>query len=920
MQPSKRPNDYINNNIKEPNSKRLKVEGLDFLNWDDNKIRTCENSELINNIFTCYQNLSNKVSKETRKFLVKVGNIRECILFDLVYNCLNRESTVFWMSPAQCRLISDLSKLAQVQGLITQSECLEILFKNVESSDIKTVNCALKGLGRLASSQFTSLIKNENFEKILKLAFSPIISDVQASAAKIIGNICEKLAEQPIEEIHSQFSRLIEPFLCKEYREIFNQLDQEVLSNLSKFLTTYFNRSFLTSSLSVSHFDSFSNIIQWQNRLSNQLIEDNVLDLLIKFLKGENIEMKRTALKSLAFLPFKPEYAKKIPNSLIIECLNFVQGEDEVIQQHALGMLAYIAAFRHDSLMERNGFKILVNFIKSKITNMDVLEAAIGTLVNLMAKGYALDFYREGGLSSIINILNSTSKQSLRNQAIRALSYVAEVPHLLEREEGLDLLNQFKSNKILEILIEAALSDNLKATQFASFGLFKIISKKQLSNEIGQYFLEINAIQQLAALANYPDHYTNKNVCWMLIHLLLTTARTDILLTCPREALSIFFNCIQNPGLEEDCITGMGIMLSNYNPELLDLHIKFLDSLNSALNLVLLKKDVDYKYLEKSLKGLLTLCHNGATLIPMIQNPSLCLKLSAIKERLIKLMGRQGEKNETEFKILKITDYLIEKMKLHYLASPPQDVSIFTKACLAPNQFGINEMQILYDYIRSYPNQTDSNTPEQLPLSLLLLPLNNIIQPGTSLDPFSQPIEFTFNGRTLDKNRYPDIKLLTTDGTKIPCHRLILESSSSFFDQLFKFPTKGKDKKEIITREVEEELPQILIQDIEGELLEKVILCCYSKNIMVDSLSELFYLISSFSKFGMDAHLSEGFKFLSSIKLSTIQNLDPEEVKNFLDVCILHYDPTILNNWIILNRDYWVDDREEWIFPILAKF
>lgn len=920
MHPIKRPGDNIN----EPSPKRLKTDQDEFSNWDENKIRLSETSELVEKILFSYQNPACCSSKEARKFLTKVGTIRESVLTALVSKCLlkdaNEANQNFWMSHGHCQLISDLGKLAPTQSLIAGSECLEILFENVQSTDANTAKCALKGLDRLVSSHCNTLVENKNCSNLLNLALSSNKSDVQALTAKLIGKICAKLNEQPIGQAHQQFCELLfSSFTNAENKTPFNELDQEVLTQLSKILINYLNHSKAASTVSIPHLIALAAAIRWQNQLSAQMIENGCLDLLLSLAKNENLDIKRLAFKGLAFGIYKPPYAKYIADEgFTKETIQAAQDADAELQQHAFGVLAYLAALgQHHAVIKNNSLKVFFNAIQSNSKGEDVLEAATGALTNLLAKERCtIDFYRMGGLKPLFNLLNSDCKLSVKRQIIRALAYMGEVPHLLERQEGLEALNQLKANQFLEKFIQAALTDDLKSVQFSTFGIFKFISRKELSNEVAQYFLESNAIKQLSVLASHPDQYIRKNICWMLVHLQLTHLSPTFLNNNIDEIFSVLFNNVQEQGLEETCISGMTLMvIQNLNLANMHVYEKIVDAFSSVL-----LKSSGQMPINKCLKGLLSLCRQEKTLSLMIDHPSLPLKLFALKEKLGTLNKNDkfedAKEKETTKKNYEMASFLIDKMKsqqptiegLVQNAKVPSHSSLLSAACLTPEQIGMDGMIALCNYIANYQNQnlTFDNSSELVPPSLLLMALNQLKPPKLVLNNFSQPIEFSFNALDIGK-KYSDIILKSEDGKTIPCHRVFLAANSPYFDCLFSSPMKEKDSSEIT------------IHEIDGALLEKVVDCCYSRNIKVDSLSELFYLLSTFAKFQMDTHLAEGLKYLSAIKLSSIGNFEHEEIKAFLESCLHQNDPAILS-WITLNWDYWVDGREAWILPFLEKF
>lgn len=125
-------------------------------------------------------------------------------------------------------------------------------------------------------------------------------------------------------------------------------------------------------------------------------------------------------------------------------------------------------------------------------------------------------------------------------------------------------------------------------------------------------------------------------------------------------------------------------------------------------------------------------------------------------------------------------------------------------------------------------------------VSALLMALNNLLPEAT---PVTFPAKLVLSHIGLskaDNTCFPDVRLLADDNTQgIPCHRWNLASQSDFFKLLFTTSLAEANKSEI------------RICEIDHSLLEKIISCCYVREVEISSTSELYDLLLASDKFQM---------------------------------------------------------------------
>lgn len=796
MQPLKRPGGPLEEN----SCKRMTIERNDLFSWDENKLQTADISEIILNIFDCYKNIHVTNNKEAKKFLAKMGNLRENFLEQLALRILFKNceeiSSNFWMSPGHCHLIADLSKLDKTKGLIALNDGVTLLFNCLESSDLNTVKYALKSLARL-------LPANSN------------------------------------------------------------------------------------------------------------LMNHNTFNILVKLSQTETAEIKRLALKTISLAFSNPAYSKQQPTGeLFNELLKSAESDDLEIQKYAVNALAYLSAHQAQ-LFESNSWLVILRVIRchSQSPNI-ILNNALGMLANIEIKNSEarIFFFKNAGVELFANIASNHENLGVVSQAIRALSYMPDlVKCLSSKDDILKLVGDLKNFKILEIAITAALSEDLNLAKNGSF-CFQKIFLNQFASSFLQDLIKSNPFEQLKTLANHPDAYVKKNICWTLnrlVQVYFPHFKDNV-----EELIYILLEFSQDPAPEIKNLAKSSLLTifkssQSISQECFEKIIAHFTKLISDA--------CSHDDMEMSLRVFSDLCKNEISRNLMISNPCLSSALFAFRE---KLRNQQIIKNNREIDspgLLITMDILFSELnkeiqKILNTQAKEDPQTLLSAAILAPELLKQEDIQAISDLIVNYKNaESPLALSTSSSLSSLLLALGRVydfIQAKHA--PFAKPLEFAFNGLDVCR-KFPDITLVTDSGKKIPCHRVFLAGRSDYFDCLFSLGMK------------EQNLSEIKIMEISDDLLEIVVDCFYNRNIEVNNLSELFELLSGFNQFQMLSHLSEGLKFLSGIKLSNIPDLNHDEIKDFLDLFSHSSDPAILC-WIALNWDYWVGEKEAWIYPYLDKF
>lgn len=210
-----------------------------------------------------------------------------------------------------------------------------------------------------------------------------------------------------------------------------------------------------------------------------------------------------------------------------------------------------------------------------------------------------------------------------------------------------------------------------------------------------------------------------------------------------------------------------------------------------------------------------------------------------------------------------------------------------------------------------------NTTPCGIPPPLLLMTLQELDHvPATEINfPVTVTMPTTIS---IERSLFPDIKLVV-EGKSIPCHKALLASHSEYFRTLFS-STQVKDQS---GSEAE-----FFLEDIEYELLEKVIASCYRPSSSIADFTELCEILRTADKFQMTSLLQQCLGFLPPAleALWEAKKWEFVDNENLLAWMLAHWDfkDVVKRNAMVawLVRNWWMFEGEarSLLVPYLEYF
>eukprot|EP01127_Copromyxa_protea_P014890 TRINITY_DN4219_c0_g1_i1.p1 TRINITY_DN4219_c0_g1~~TRINITY_DN4219_c0_g1_i1.p1 ORF type:complete len:730 (-),score=43.58 TRINITY_DN4219_c0_g1_i1:8-2197(-) len=613
--------------------------------------------------------------------------------------------------------------------------------------------------------------------------------------------------------------------------------------------------------------------------VSQTLVDNRAIPKLCNLIHRPGIDLSvlRPSLRILALLAFSQDNACMLAENRMVETfVRYTENPDRFIQATCcIGLVNFSAHGQARRMISSGAVRPLLHLLSSD--DPQIQDCACNAIVNLQANKFGDIVYANGGLDALLR-LNGSTNIDLQRVSQKGLGFITCVPDEL-------VVTEMMEKGAVLAFIRNANSDDVKMVQYASFALFKLISRRETSAQLATYLANHDGISILLKLTRHPDSYVRTNACWALVHVSVTPS-------CPylmqNGGIEAFIRIASDPKLLECSSSGIAIMSSRYPQQ-----VEEKGGIDACANLL---QSTDWRTVEKVVRGLTSLstyfeCRSRMAFHPTL--PALLYSSENPKAKnLIKLLRQQD------------TAVLSTMTLEHYpkLAVPA--------AILFPRKSPSHTRVALMNMLRKYDPESS-----HIGLSLILLSLRHLdttlpLSKCNDLETLNFPTELTFceNGSKKSHRIFSDLILVPGDGGEpVPCHKHMLLESPFFNSRLQEEP----------------DVARIVLDDIEGATVQKLVDCLYSPKVEINSFEDFFHLSRAADRYQFKtaqkgcSELLRGFVLGPGLEGSEVE----KEVAQFLND--FHFEGPggeHVTQWIVLNWKWWKGAREALLLPHLGKF